>query len=346
MNLVWLFGQPLASGVLKASEDDFKVSEELGYELDGEGEHLFVRVEKRGCNTQFVAEQLARFAKIAAKSVSYAGLKDKHAVTEQWFCLHVPGKADIDFSLFELDGCKVLQAVRHRRKLRIGNLQGNHFQLVLRKIDNKDDVESRLQRIAESGAINYFGSQRFGLNGNNLVQAERWAKGEIQVRERKKRSFYLSSVRSFLFNRIASQRVSQQLEQKALLGDALQLAGRGSWFVASSDELEQLQERVLNHELMITAPLPGGNDLGSQNDALLFEQEQLSDYNHFIHLLQQERLDVTRRAILVRPQQFSWQWQDEQTLTLQFSLPAGSFATSLVRELINPIDGQFLGEIA
>lgn len=346
MNSVWLFGQPVASGILKASEDDFKVSEELGYELDGEGEHLFVRVEKRGYNTQFVAEQLARFAKIAAKSVSYAGLKDKHAVTEQWFCLHVPGKAEIDFSLFQLDGCRILRVERHRRKLRIGNLHGNHFQLTLRQIDNQADVESRLQRIAETGAINYFGAQRFGLNGNNLIQAERWAKGEIQVRERKKRSFYLSSIRSFLFNVIASQRVSQQLEATVLLGDALQLAGRGSWFVAQNDELAQLQERVSQHELMVTAPLPGGNELGSQNDALQFEQAQLVNYQQFMTLLNQERLESSRRAILVRPQQLNWQWQDEHTLFLQFSLPAGSFATSIVRELINPIDGQFLDEIA
>ena len=346
MNLVWLFGQPLASGILKFSEDDFTVSEDLGYTLDGEGEHLFIRVKKRGYNTQFIAEQLAHFAKISAKSVSYAGLKDKHAVTEQWFCLHVPGKSDIDFSSFQLDGCQILQIERHRRKLRIGNLQGNHFKLILRQIDNQADVESRLQHIVEAGAINYFGSQRFGLNGNNLIQAERWAKGEITVRERKKRSFYLSSVRSFLFNIIASKRISMQLEQKVLLGDALQLAGRGSWFVAKDDELMQLQMRVDNHELMITAPLPGGNALGSQNDALQFEQEQLYEYDQFINLLNQERLESSRRAILVKPQEFSWQWQDKQTLSLQFALPAGSFATSIVRELINPIDGQFLDEIA
>lgn len=160
-NLTWLHGRPQSTGVLKANPEDFVVVEDLGFAPDGEGEHVLVNIRKNGCNTQFVADYLARFAGIHARSVSYAGLKDRHAVTEQWFCLHMPGKDTPDFSRFTLEGCEVLSYARHLRKMRIGNLKGNHFTLVLRQISDRQDVERRLQAIAAQGVPNYFGSQRF-----------------------------------------------------------------------------------------------------------------------------------------------------------------------------------------
>ncbi|MDR2288282.1 MAG: tRNA pseudouridine(13) synthase TruD, partial [Serratia marcescens] len=115
-NLTWLHGRPQSTGVLKANPEDFVVVEDLGFAPDGEGEHVLVNIRKNGCNTQFVADYLARFAGIHARSVSYAGLKDRHAVTEQWFCLHMPGKDTPDFSRFTLEGCEVLSSARHLRK--------------------------------------------------------------------------------------------------------------------------------------------------------------------------------------------------------------------------------------
>ncbi|MEI9699297.1 tRNA pseudouridine(13) synthase TruD [Moellerella wisconsensis] len=335
MILEWQHGKPLSSGTLRSTAEDFIVREDLGFELDGEGEHLMVRVRKTGCNTQFVAEQLAKFARISARSVSYAGLKDRHAVTEQWFCLHLPGKDDPDFSQWTVDGCEVLATTRQKRKLRIGTLKGNDFVLTLRNIDNQADVESRLQLIAAQGFPNYFGEQRFGREGNNLTQALRWANNEINVRERNKRSFYLSAARSAMFNTVASARLMQNTANQVLLGDALQLTGRGSWFVAKQDEFTALQPRVDSHELSITAPLPGDGELGTEDDAKAFEQHCLADYAPFMALMQRQKVSNTRRAIRVIPQNMAWQWQDQQTLIIEFTLPAGSFATSLVRELIN-----------
>ncbi len=335
MILEWRHGKPLASGTIRSVADDFIVREDLGFELDGEGEHLMVRVRKTGCNTQFVAEQLAKFAKISARSVSYAGLKDRHAVTEQWFCLHLPGKEGPDFSQWSLEDCEILSTTRQKRKLRIGTLKGNDFVLKIRNISDKNDVESRLNIIATQGVPNYFGEQRFGHNGNNLTQAQRWANNEIGVRERNKRSFYLSAARSAMFNVIASARIEQQSSEKVLIGDALQLTGRGSWFVALADELPELQSRVDSHELSITAPLPGEGELGSQEEAKLFEQNCLSDYISLIELVKREKVANARRAIMVIPQNLSWTWLDDNTLEVAFSLSAGSFATSVVRELIN-----------
>ncbi|MEC5321288.1 tRNA pseudouridine(13) synthase TruD [Brenneria populi subsp. brevivirga] len=334
--LTWLHGEPQASGVLKSSAEDFTVVEDLGFRPDGEGEHILARIRKRGCNTQFVAEALAKFARLPLRAVSYAGLKDRHAVTEQWFCLHIPGKAAPDLNDFTLEGCEVLEFARHRRKLRIGALQGNAFTLVLREISDREAVNARLQRIMQDGVPNYFGSQRFGKNGNNLEQARLWADNAIRVKERNKRGFYLSASRSALFNQVASARLTQRLAKTVLCGDALQLTGRGSWFVAQPDELPVLQARVDGGELQVTAPLPGDGALGTQDDAQAFEQENLSGQEALLSLLRRERVEPARRAILLYPQQMSWAWHDDATVELKFWLPAGSFATSVVREIVNP----------
>ncbi|MER5060386.1 tRNA pseudouridine(13) synthase TruD [Providencia stuartii] len=335
MNVQYLHGKPLSTGKLKSQPEDFIVKEDLGFELDGEGEHVMVRVEKTGCNTLFVAEQLAKFANISARSVSYAGLKDRNAVTEQWFCLQMPGKETPDFSLWQLDGCRVIATTRQKRKLRIGTLKGNQFELTIRDISVPEDVEARLQKVAEQGIPNYFGEQRFGRDGQNLTQALRWANQEITVRERNKRSFYLSAARSAMFNHVASERIENQTINQVLLGDALQLTGRGSWFVATAEELPTLQARVASGELSITAPLPGDGELGTQEDALVFETNSLESYHSLMTLMKNERVSSTRRAMIVKPQNFQWQWIDQTTLKLNFFLNSGSFATSVVREIIN-----------
>ncbi|EEC2831455.1 tRNA pseudouridine(13) synthase TruD [Salmonella enterica subsp. enterica serovar Typhimurium] len=167
-NLTWLHGKPQGSGLLKANPEDFVVVEDLGFTPDGEGEHILLRILKNGCNTRFVADALAKFLKIHAREVSFAGQKDKHAVTEQWLCARVPGKEMPDFSAFQLEGCKVLEYARHKRKLRLGALKGNAFTLVLREISDRRDVETRLQAIRDGGVPNYFGAQRFGIGGSNL----------------------------------------------------------------------------------------------------------------------------------------------------------------------------------
>jgi len=339
--LAWLYGQPAASGVVKANPEDFVVIEDLGYRPDGDGEQVLVRIRKNGCNTRFVAEALAKFAKIHPRDVSFAGMKDRHAVTEQWFCLRVPGKETPDFAAFQLEGCEVLESARHRRKLRTGALQGNAFTLILRQISDRESVEQRLQQIAQGGFPNYFGEQRFGHANNNLVMARRWAADEIRVRERNKRSFLLSAARSALFNQVVSDRLEKVGSlTRVIPGDALQLTGRGSWFVATEEELSTLQARTDNNELRVTAPLPGSGEPGTQGEALAFEQQSLANEATLIELLARERVEAARRAALVVPRDLRWNWWDDVTLELSFWLPAGSFATSLVRELLNQPDGE------
>ena len=334
-DLTYLHGKPLGHGVLKANPEDFVVVEDLGFEPAGEGEHILVRILKNGCNTRFVADALAKFLKIHAREVSFAGQKDKHAVTEQCLCARVPGNAMPALSKFELEGCKVLEYARHKRKLRLGALKGNEFTLVLREVSERNDVEARLQAIGERGVPNYFGAQRFGIGGSNLQGALRWAQSDAPVRDRNKRSFWLSAARSALFNQIVSERLKKTDFNQVVDGDALQLSGRGSWFVATLEEQTELQRRVDEKELMVTAALPGSGEWGTQRDALAFEEAAIADETALQSLLLREKVDASRRAMLLYPQQLSWNWWDDVTVELRFWLPAGSFATSVVRELIN-----------
>ncbi|MBV4412728.1 tRNA pseudouridine(13) synthase TruD [Enterobacteriaceae bacterium YMB-R22] len=336
--LTWLHGQPQSCGVLKANPEDFVVTEDLGFGPDGEGEHLLVRILKRGCNTRFVADALAKFLKVHAREVSFAGQKDKHAVAEQWFCVRLPGNAMPDMGRFELEGCQVLEYARHRRKLRPGALKGNRFTLVLREITHREDVQARLDKVLRQGVPNYFGSQRFGIGASNLSQARAWAQSDRPVRDRAKRSFWLSAARSALFNQQVSERLKKADFNQVIEGDALQLAGRGSWFVADNRELASLQPRVDSGELMITAALPGCGDWGSKGQALAFEQQTLAHEADLQALLARERVEAARRAMLLYPAELTWSWWDDVTLEASFWLPAGSFATSVVREVINTGD--------
>jgi len=203
-----VLGTPTARGILKAEAADFVVNEDLGFAPCGEGEHIFVRVRKTGENTAWVAGLLADAAGVARNAVTWAGLKDRHAVTEQWFGIHLPGKGEPDLSVIENDNIRILEVKRHNKKLRVGYLKGNHFTLRLTGLEQADGLESRLQAIATQGVPNYYGEQRFGRGGNNLEAAKAMFAGK-RIKDRNKRSLYLSAARSMLFNAIVSARIEQ-----------------------------------------------------------------------------------------------------------------------------------------
>lgn len=331
MKLNYLLGTPQQTGRLKAEFADFIVREELGYPLAGEGEFVAVKVCKTNANTLFVGEQLAKFVGISAKNMSYAGLKDRHAVTEQWFCLHLAGKETPDFSTFECEGMEILEVTRHNRKIRTGALEGNHFELLLRDVVETDELKQRLNQLQEIGFPNYFTEQRFGRDGHNLTQAQRWASGEISVKDRKKRSFYLSAARSEVFNLVVSQRITDHQMQTVLLGDYLQLAGSNSFFEVKAEDLVQSQQRLDENDVLLTAPLIGENSLEQNGNEC--EKAIVAQHKNLISLMKKERMNAARRAMLCKPQDLRWQFEPEG-LRLTFFLNSGSYATGLVRELI------------
>ena len=331
MKLNYLLGKPQQAGRLKAEFADFIVREELGYPLTGEGEFVAVKVRKTNANTLFVGEQLAKFVGISAKNMSYAGLKDRHAVTEQWFCLHLAGKETPDFSAFECEGIEILEVTRHNRKIRTGALEGNYFELLLRDVEETDELKQRLNQLQAVGFPNYFTEQRFAHDGHNLTQAQRWASGEISVKDRKKRSFYLSAARSEVFNLVVSQRIADQQMQTVLSGDYLQLAGSNSFFEVKAEDLVQSQQRLDENDVLLTAPLIGENSLEQNGNER--EKAIVAQHENLISLMKKERMNAARRAMLCKPQDLRWQFEPEG-LRLTFFLNSGSYATGLVRELI------------
>jgi tRNA pseudouridine13 synthase len=201
-------GPAVARGRLRAVPEDFRVEEILGFEADGAGEHLLVKVEKRGANTLWVARQLARYVGITARDVSYAGIKDRHAVAIQHFSLWLGKHPEPDWMSLDNPEFRVLSAIRHGRKLRSGALKGNRFQLTLRGLSAPaSELESRLATIRAQGVPNYFGLQRFGRDGANIESAAKMFADPRSVRDRKLRGLLLSSARSLIFNAVLSRRV-------------------------------------------------------------------------------------------------------------------------------------------
>ncbi|MFQ5645181.1 MAG: tRNA pseudouridine(13) synthase TruD, partial [Thiogranum sp.] len=201
------YGDTLGPATIRTQPEDFRVTEIPLVTPDGAGEHCWLYIRKRNSNTPWVAGQLAGFAGVSPRAVSYAGMKDRHAVTEQWFSVQLPGKADPDWQAIDNDDFQVLEAKRHSRKLKTGALRGNRFRLLLRGVvADPARVQARLEQLRR-GVPNSFGPQRFGRQGENLVQAERLlARPKARV-SRNKRSIWLSAVRSALFNRVLTARI-------------------------------------------------------------------------------------------------------------------------------------------
>jgi len=328
----YLYGKPTSQARFKQHCEDFRVEEQLGFELSGEGEHVCLWVKKVGENTDYLARQLAKFAGILAKNVSYAGLKDRQAETYQWFSLYIPGKVTPDFSQFEAQGVTILKVIRHNKKLRTGCLQGNKFAIVLRDVSDKNALQIALDKI-EQGVPNYYGNQRFGYDGHNVNAALQLFNGR-KIKDRFKRGMYLSAARSYLFNQVISQRINDHLESSPLLGDCVQFVSNRSFFPLP-DLSEQTLQRLTDREVCLTAPLWGKGELASAEDAKQYELNCLSDFQDLQNGLVKEGLKQERRPLLLVPEKFNYLWLDESSVKVEFYLPSGCYATSVIRELVD-----------
>jgi tRNA pseudouridine13 synthase len=338
----WLYQYPKLniSGQFKSAAEDFQVTEILGYEPIGEGEHIYLWVRKTGLNTAYLAEQIAKFTRLPLRAVTYAGRKDKHAQTEQWFSVHLPGKGEFDWTQFNEPGAQILKSIRHNKKLRTGVLKGNRFNITLRQLNSTSGINERLQLIKLSGVPNYYGSQRFGSTqhdprGGNLVLAEKMMSGE-SIRNRNKRSMAISALRSWLFNEMLNSRLQNDCLNKPLPGDVMQLSGSNSFFCAELIDNNIIQ-RIAQRDIYLSAPLWGKGTLASQSEALQFEQNSAQQHITVTQTLEDLGLNQERRAINLFPNDLEWTWADD-TLNLIFTLPAGTFATSVLRELLDVQD--------
>ncbi|MEH6595816.1 MAG: tRNA pseudouridine(13) synthase TruD [Colwellia polaris] len=331
----YLYGKPKSTGLLRQHRADFKVFEKIPFEPCGEGEHLYIHIRKTGANTAFVAKQLAQYFSVKESLVSYAGLKDRFAVTEQWFGVHLPGKQSYDLTDLSIEGVEVLTSKRHNKKLRIGGLDGNRFEITLRDVTNIDELVRRWHVVSNFGVPNYFGEQRFGISGGNIEKAIGLFSGQ-KVKDKKKRGMYLSAARSLIFNQMLSQRIEQQTFDNILNGDVLMLAGTQSVFLADVSD-ESLTTRFNEHDIDITAPMWGAGELMTTDDARTFEQSIADLQPALCDGLLRFGLKQERRRIRLNIKETDIT-VDNDIVTLSFFLPAGAYATTIMRELINYTD--------
>ena len=246
-------------------------------------------------------------AGIKRNDVSFCGLKDRFAVTTQWFSLYLPGR-EITLDQLQHDDFEILAMTRHNKKLRRGMHSGNQFRLVLREFsaleDHYAEIEARLHKIALEGVPNYFGEQRFGHGGGNLVQAQTLIERDQLKGNRRGTGMILSAARSWLYNLVVAERIR-----------------RGSWSTSMEFETQPY------------APLWGRGRSAAGGDLEKLEQEILADWQSWCYALEHAGLKQERRATVLMPDSLHWQRLGADQLELSFGLSAGGYATVVLREI-------------
>jgi tRNA pseudouridine13 synthase len=336
IDLPRVYDGQLIEADLRTYSSDFKVNEVLSFEPSGSGEHLFIFVEKHDCNTDWVIRQLCKKLGLTSKQIGYAGKKDRHSVSRQWFSLHLPG-VEVSAKALNTNEFKVLQSIRHNKKLRVGSLLENQFEIILRNLSGQVDP-LLIEKVKENGVPNYFGLQRFGIGGGNLERADLLLAGSIKIKNRNKRGMVISSARSFLFNLILAERVKANSWCLPINGDCLVLNGSRSYFHCEHPSQEELL-RASNGDVHVSGVLVGKDDSEVSAESLAIENSILQAYPSWCAGLKKLNVDSARRAFRVVPKNLEVSNEDN-SLKLCFSLARGCFATSVIRELVDVNDRQ------
>ncbi len=330
------YGRPVISGLIKSQAEDFKVDENLGFEPEGEGEHLFLWIEKSMVTTHDLIDRVARDFSVQARNIGHSGLKDKIAVTRQWLSLYLPGKM-ASLELPDTCGYKILTHIWHQKKLRPGTHRSNHFEVLIRNVESVPDaVWQQLDLIRSQGMANYFGQQRFGRRDDNVERALHAFSNARRTRKlsRSKNSLYISAMRSFLFNRILSRRIEQGYWHKPLPGDVFMLSGSQSIFFESINEA--LLERFNRFDLSSTISLYGSGKRMLEGDALALEDQVLAEYETINQCLIQQKAKLQMRTTRVAVQNLKVSHDmSGKTLHVSVTLPRGSYFTSLLDHFVD-----------
>ncbi|MEM6429618.1 MAG: tRNA pseudouridine(13) synthase TruD [Deinococcota bacterium] len=321
---------PGTGGHIRAELDDFQVDELPLYEAQGSGSFLYARVEKRGLTSSDLVKVLKQ-AGVPEKRIGMAGLKDKYAVTRQW--LSIPNaQANALSALETLEGVRILETSRHKNKLGIGHLKGNHFQVRVRGTQpNAAGIASTiLEHLATCGLPNYFGPQRFGRFGNNAIDGFKVARGQDVPGGKRLARFFVASLQSFVFNQLLAERIRAGLYDAVVSGDWAKKHDTGGTFLVEDGALETPRAKRL--EISSALPLFGKKVRPSQAEAGLLEQTVLTRYG--LAWTDGTRLRGDRRiSRVVLTDTSVTPYKDSYVLA--FTLPKGSFATSVLREVLD-----------
>lgn len=352
--------EPPIRGAFARELDDFVVEEELAYEPSGAGQHLFLWIEKRGIPTRAAVHRLARFLGAPARSFGLAGLKDARAVTRQW--LSVEGVDAERLHGWTVDGVRVLRAARHGNKLRLGHARGNRFFVRLRDVPADDLARARriLERVERGGLPNAFGAQRFGRGGSSLrlglaLLRRDWPgfvrelsaagleparagdasdpRGVAAAVDRRLRSLFLSAVQSEAFNRVLARRLPRL--DRLRPGDVAFLHANGASFVV--DDEAAAAPRAERFEISPSGPVVGSRLLLGHGEPRAEEEAVFDEVgvrpSDFADLPLGHEARGGRRPLRV-PVSALRAAEVAGGLEISFGLPAGAYATGLVRELL------------
>ena len=322
---------PGTGGLVRLAEEDFRVEELPLYEPLGQGEHLYLTVEKRGRTTPEVARELAQALGVKERDLGTAGLKDKRAVTVQRMSALFRGEPPKELSG---NGWRVIALARHNNKLRPGHLRGNRFVITVRGVHEQalPRAEAICAALRETGAANLFGSQRFGRRGDNAALGRALLLRETQVRDRFLRRMAISALQSELFNRCLAARIRDNLFATAIAGDVLKKRATGGLFVCEDPAVDA--PRVLAREVDPAGPLPGHELFAARADALLREEAVLAEagVDPVIFKAGGDEAEGARRPYRIPVDDLSVQAAPD-ALVLSFSLPKGSYALAVLREV-------------
>jgi len=323
-----------ASARYKCTPQDFKVAEILGFAPENKGPHLWLLISKTEKNTNDVVSDLSRVYKVSERDIGFSGLKDKNAVTEQWFSLPIDGEVIPETTaLPPIDGVTYLQVTRNRKKLRRGVHAENSFSIRLSDVSaDRDRINQKLDTIVKAGFPNYFDVQRFGTGGRNLERAHQMFSSRKRL-SKSKRSIYLSSARSYLFNLVLADRIRAGNWNTVLPGEACMLDGSNSFF-KTDDNAEDLQSRFDQLDIHTSGPMYGRGDSMVSDEVLSLETECLQSQDVFTQGLEAAGLSTDRRPLRAVAKDLSWQWPDNTSLVLRFTLSSGVYATAMLRELL------------
>ena len=319
---------------IRSEPEEFLVEEIPLYPPAGEGEHTFAWVEKRLATTEAVARALARGAGVRSRDVGYAGRKDRVAVARQWFS--VPGVAPERLRGVSGAGFRVLDAVRHRHKLRTGHLAGNRFDIRVREVgaDAAAAAAERLPLLRERGLPNRFGPQRFGRDAANPERARALLAG-APVRDRRAARFLLSALQAELFNAVLDRRPLPLDAVEA--GDVAVVHRSGGLFRVEDPALEA--PRAARFEISATGPIFGARATAPGGEPARREARLRADLgippDDALALPAGVRLPGARRPLRVRPEELVMESAGADALRLRFRLPPGGYATVLLEALFS-----------
>ena len=339
--------------LFKQNKDDFIVTEVPLYDFSGEGEHLILKIRKKDLSTWDAVEIIANFVGCKTRDIGYAGLKDKNAMTIQSISIHKQHEEKL--KTFSHENIKILETTYHNNKIKVGHLKGNKFFVRLKRVNLIDQkkIEAALEQIVTFGMPNYFGFQRFGIEGNNYLKGKDIIDGKLKERRRNLRQMYINSYQSYLFNSWLSKRIeisklidafepkeiasklnlpvdevkrmkTQKHPLKIMTGDLLSHYPYGRIFTI--EDLETESDKFYNRDRVPTGLLSGKRVKNSESYAYEIEKE----------FEEKTGEDGARRFAWVFPEEIESNYKEEKNwMELSFYLPKGSYATELVAEIIH-----------